>query len=144
MARPISTKKSNNKRKKNLNNNSQSDSCNENNAPDSTVLESDFLPDSKCSQELTLNNKCNECNENENENANIIVDPFIYKPLNPINNEQRLIRRHIDNLAKNIKGPCCRICLDTLKDGKLIRMNFTDGTHCYCCEECHYIQNNLL
>tara|TARA_R110000751_G_scaffold15016_3_gene48634 strand:- start:1384 stop:1626 length:243 start_codon:yes stop_codon:yes gene_type:complete len=52
---------------------------------------------------------------------------------------QEIARNAIDKLTANIKEPCCRICGDTEKDGKLVEIQ---GEFCLC-EFCFNVQINM-
>jgi hypothetical protein len=53
--------------------------------------------------------------------------------------KQEIARNVIDKLTANIKEPCCRICGDTEKDGKLVEIQ---GEFCLC-EFCFNVQSNM-
>jgi hypothetical protein len=62
--------------------------------------------------------------------------------LPPISFEQMMVRNQLEKIMENIKEPHCKICGDTEKDGKIMKIP-TQNNDMYLCEFCYNVQMKL-
>ena len=83
--------------------------------------------------------KC--CKIKQDSKSNIeVLDTHKYIPPQTIT--QSVSRNILDKLMENIKEPHCKICGDTEKDGKILKVPTQVGD-IYLCEFCYNIQKKM-
>jgi len=55
---------------------------------------------------------------------------------------QYMVRNELEELMKNIKVPHCKICGDTEKDSKIMKIPI-ENNHMYLCEFCYNVQMKM-
>jgi hypothetical protein len=62
--------------------------------------------------------------------------------LPPKSFEQMMVRQYLEKKMENIKEPHCKICGDTEKNGKIMKIP-TQNNDIYLCEFCYNVQINM-